>query len=535
MRGAQIADRIDGATNAGEYARSLAVADKLRHCSSCSNVWYAEDVQNKAGELYEATGTNYACSERLCPSCLAKRSRIARARAREGFARAGRHAREIDYLITLTIPTIPASKLDLLQSLLLLLDTWRRFTKTDFYSTHIIAGVKGVEFTLGDPKRLEREGREWLADIDGWHPHLHLVTRGPWINANRDKEGKDGLRQVWTSCYKAACAEFHITPTINTKDGFLNCHLRYATQRKKEKTRGTIPLESAIIEACKYITKFDSWLKIPESQLLAIANIPRWPRMFELIGRCREEPQPSTPLVTTVGATQLNPLAIAARRKKTVRIHNRAMREIMRSYFNSTNLSAADSSPPECQKLPSSLRETGRMMIEQGKREEWRALLATKVKKVQEFRRAQLARMYPFAVFRTLDGQVWFGALSYLRGAEDAAGSIMEKVVDEQEAWEATVAGADRTELQRALDWQDRERWHAYVNDGPETPYGDVMRWYAYMHEGEPARSKGEAIAYRQDWFAQGLGVVDQNERNELRAARAFAWELSSRDVQSNA
>jgi hypothetical protein len=398
-----------------------------------------------------------------------------------------------------------ASESGLLESIQLLLLTWRLFTKRDFFSDHVRAGVKGVEFTIGDRERLEREAREWLADIDGWHPHIHFIAIAPrWIKAVE-------LRAAWTDCYLSACGSLGFSPTINTKDGFLNCHLRYVAEHGKKRTRGTIPLDAAIIEACKYITKFESWLTIPESELLDIANIKRWPRMFELIGECRQ----SRDTGATGGASCHTSI------------------EGREPYLDTTDLNAADSSPPEGEKLPSSLRETGRMMIEQGRREEWRALLAAHIKKVQEFRRGQLACMYPFAVFRTLDGQRWGGALSYLRGAEDAAGGIMEKIIDERDTWEATVASTDHTEFRRAVDWQEREAWLSYVNDGPETPYGDVMRWYAYMHEGESARSKEEAIAFRQSWFVQGLGVADQIETNELRAARAFAWELSSKYVRA--
>jgi hypothetical protein len=505
-RGVEIADRIERAGDRA-HARALAVADKLRHCSSCENVWYAEDIQNSIGELYEATGTRYACDERLCPACLAKRSRIARGKARAGIMRAGRRKGEIPYFITLTIPKMTASESGLLESIQLLLLAWRLFTKRDFFSEHVRAGVKGVEFTIGDRERLEREAREWLTDVDGWHPHIHFIAIAPrWIKAA-------DLRAAWTDCYLSACGSLGFSPTINTKDGFLNCHLRFVAEHRKKRTRGTIPLDAAIIEACKYITKFESWLTIPESELLDIANIKRWPRMFELIGECRQ----SRDTGATDGAS----------------CHTSG--EVAKPYLDTTDLNAADRAPPEGKKLPTSWRELGRMMIEQGRRAEWRVMLAAYVKKVQEFRRGQLACMYPFAVFRTLDGQRWNGALDYVLYEPNAGERIMQKLVDESDVWDAAVAGADRTEQRRAVEWQEREAWLSYVNDGPETPYGDVMRWYAYMNDGEPAKSKEEAIAFRQNWFVQGLNVSDQIETNELRAARAFAWELSSEYVRSNA
>jgi hypothetical protein len=476
LRGAQIAAKIDAAA-AGDvtHARALAVADKVRHCSRCENAWHGEDVQSTDGELYEAAGTLYACDERLCPACLAKRSRNARKKAREGITRAGRRTNEIPYFVTLTIPTLIASQCGLLRSLLLLLHTWRLFTKRKFFADHFRAGVKGSEFTLGDQKRLEREGREWMADVDGWHPHIHFVSLGCWIKAQE-------LRAVWTECYLSACASFDIVPVINTKDGLLNCHLRYVTQGAQQSKRNTISLEGAIIEACKYITKNDSWLKIPESELLAIANIKRWPRMFELIGCARNG--------CKCGVCAPN--------------FKRAKRESSatgaKPYFNTTDLSAADSSPPEGEKWSRSLRETGRRMIERGQRAEWLILLGEYVKKAQGFRRRQLAGMYPFAIFRTLDGKKWGDPRDF-----------NEQIAVERKKWAEVEGKADLAAIRLQLAWQERERWEAYIEHGAEALTGD------------------ERAQDRMRWTFRNVEAYYSPEETENQKARAFALELSGR------
>ncbi len=479
----------------GDYARALAVADKLRHCSRCRNVWHATDLHNRFGESYDAAGTLDACNERFCPSCIAKRSGKSRAKAREGIQRAGRKKNEVAYMITLTTPTMTASSCSLLKSLLILLETWRRFTKKDLFTDpdKMRAGVKGVEFTLGDSKRLEREGREWLADVDGWHPHIHFVCLSSWIKASE-------LRAVWTGCYKSACRKFGVTPEIRTKDGLLNCHLRIATQNTKSKTRGTIPIESAIIEACKYITKFDSWLKIPEDQLLEIANIERWPRMFELIGKCRKCEEDAKP------APQPE-----------------ARDEERGAYFNTSNLNAANNtrgSPKKrCSIRSKPLREIGRVMIEEGRREKWLELLERRGAEIRKKRREQLALMYPCAQFNTLDGNSWNAedenfTEAFLRiGGEE----ILEAAAEDQAVYcnaLSDAANGNRETYKEFIRQQEEERWLDYVNYGNETLKGSETIY---------ARKRRMYELF----VAEIEKPIEQRvDERELRAARIQQWSI---------
>jgi hypothetical protein len=491
-RGVQIASRIDDAASI-EYARAQAVADKLRECANIKNVWHAEDVQSRDGELYEATGTLDACNERLCPSCIAKRSSKSRMKAREAIQRAGRRKGEVAYMVTLTIPTMTGASCSLLKSLLILLRTWRLFTKKDFYaySKKMRAGIKGVEFTLGDKERLEREWRQWMADVDGWHPHIHFVCLSSWIKASE-------LREVWTDCYKVACREFQVRPQINTRDGLLNCHLRYATTNTKKKTRNTIPLESAIIEACKYITKFDSWLKIPEEQLLDIANIERWPRMFELTGDCRKSAEATEP-----------------------ELKEEKGDEEREAYFNTKILSAADAgrAPPDKRRSVRSkpLREIGREMIEQGRRDEWRKLLSNRAAKAREFRREQLARMYPCATFHSLDGLSWkLEDETFMEGLLRVGGDeILEDAAINSEFYSATLsdtANSNREAYAELVRVQEEKRWLDYVNYGREVLQGD---------ERFKTRERIKFELFKSDIEKP---IEQRADERELRAGRIQQW-----------
>jgi hypothetical protein len=515
-KGAQIAQRIGTAAhNSVAHARAQAVADKLRQCAECENVWHAENVHNEAGELYEANGVSFACGERLCPSCIANRSRVARKKAREGLARAGRRREDfpLPYHIILTIPKMRAAESSLINSLQLLLHTWRLFTKEDFYSEYVRAGIKGVEFTLGDEEKLKEAGREWSADVDGWHPHIHfLVIARKWIPANETENYDPGLRDVWTECYERACEVFGITPEINSSDGRLNVKLLYVTRDTKRKTRSTIKLESAIIEVAKYITKLESWLKIPESELLAIANIERWPRMFEVIGCARDGC--GCGLCCDTGATG------------GASCHGSAER-----YLDTKNLSVSENPragpirPPP--KRGKALREVGREMIERGERDKWLVMLAAYAEKIQGFRREQLARRYPYATFRTLGGRVWYGINASAASLDDAsmcyatylehsdykdthAQEISSGIDEARAAWSELVETTDRAEFKRVIDWQERERWFAYINHGDVTLQGD---------ETPAARS-------RWNWQKPDAG---SHEENMLRIARMFQWQLAGK------
>jgi hypothetical protein len=495
-RGAQIASRIDAAAGV-EHARAQAVAIKLHECSNSSNVWHAEGVQNRAGARYSAAGTLDACNERLCPSCIAKRSSKSRMKAREAIQRAGRRKGEVSYMVTLTIPTMTAASCNLLKSLLILLRTWRLFTKKDFFTTpgRMRAGIKGVEFTLGDEKRLEREGREWLADVDGWHPHIHFVCLSSWIVAN-------DLRADWTDCYISACREFDVTPNIRTKDGLLNCHLRVATQNAKSKTRNTIPLDSAIIEACKYITKFDSWLKIPEEQLLEIADIKRWPRMFELTGDCRKCTESTEP------APEAEP-------------HD----EEREAYFNLANLNAADVGRPPPEKgrslLSKPLREIGREMIEQGRRAEFIKMLSERAAKVREYRREQLALMYPCAQFHSLDGLSWSAAdETFTEAFLRCAGRELVEAANADRAEYSSIlsdtADANLEAYNEHIRQQEERRWLDFVEYGRDV-----------LLAGEKETVSKRLKIKRELRNAEFKKPIEQRaEEREDRAARIQQWSI---------
>lgn len=487
MRGAQIASRIDAAASL-DHAQALAVGDKLRRCADLANVWHGDGLHNSDGDVYEGTGALWSCNERLCPSCLASRSRKSRARARAAILRP---AMRDDYLwrfVTLTMPTLPG--IPVLVALDVAASAWRLFSGKrenqggayEWWSDRVCAGVKGIEFTLGDErcaqhKRLKKskksleckecvecKGFKWLPDVNGYHVHIHLLVLSQWIEWW-------SLRKKWTACLKVSLAEHGIEQGINTRDGLAVCDVRLVVN-KEGGAKSTITGEGAINEVAKYVTKSESWLSVPDAQLVEIASIERWPRMFELLGECREQRTPAriaadkerrlaresekqwcaeleetrknisvderlealesgaevkTEKRWSVERGELvesdveviNDVQLLQDARAELRIlwellpATRAALEARTAYLDTQNLSALknarDGTVFQRKRRAKSLRERGRELIERGEREKWREELAVHVAEVQSYRRSQQTWRYPYAEFSDLSGGRWYG------------------------------------------------------------------------------------------------------------------------------
>ncbi len=472
MRGAQIASRIDAAASL-DHAQALAVGDKLRRCADLSNVWHGDGLHNSDGDVYEGVGVLWACNERLCPSCLASRSRKSRARARAAIMRPAMRAGYLWRFVTLTMPTLPGVSLPVAMDVIA--RSWRLFSgkrsaSYKWWSESVSAGVKGVEFTLGDSKRLQREGREWSLETDGYHVHVHLLVLSRWIEWRR-------LREEWTACLKISLAEHGIEQGINTRDGLAVCDVRLVVN-KKQGSKSTITGEGAINEVAKYVTKSESWLSVPDAQLIEIASIGRWPRMFELLGECRERRTPAQ--IAADKAKRLYRERAASWRKEVDEarrhisigarldalrdgaevitekrwmvvddefveydhevendfdLYEKAKAELQKfgalayggqlcpatlaalkartAYLDTQNLSALpkarDGTVPKHRIRKKPLRVVGREMIERGEREKWREALAVYVAELRSYRRSQQMCRYPYAEFSDLSGGRWYG------------------------------------------------------------------------------------------------------------------------------
>jgi len=250
----------------------------MRRCAEVENLWTATELQSTYGELYEGHGTLWNCNGRLCPSCLAARRRRMRKHVREGVARVRPQSGEHWRLVTLTAP--PLVGLPLLQVREVFNRAWSLLRKREWWQSRVRAGVKGEEFTLGDARRLKKEGREWSLERDGYHFHMHLLVCSRWVEWL-------ALGEEWTYCLTKAAAEKGISLEFGTSHGRAVVDVRLVVNRKAQ-GRGTVSVDGAVEEVSKYVTKSESWLRLPEEQLLEVASVARWFRAVELIGECRQ-------------------------------------------------------------------------------------------------------------------------------------------------------------------------------------------------------------------------------------------------------
>jgi hypothetical protein len=293
------------------------------------------------------------------------------------------------------------------------------------------AAVKGEEFTVGDEGKRAAEHRDWEPDRDGYHVHMHLMVLCGWVNWR-------SLREEWTDCLLTAWRESGIDRrSINTADGLAVCHVTPVTDRRAN--HKTISLEAAISEVAKYVTKSDSWLRIPKEQLDEIASVTKWPRMFELLGDCRDKKARRTVAAPQKRAGQLASKTITIEERLEA-LHDDGSKEATQlwqqgcaelsvllsiepetlnqihhatRYLDTQHLFAAWNvrDGPIVGHKPRSepLTKLGARLIEGGEPEKWRQILAAHVAGIQDFRRVQQSCRYPFAKFTSLDGGHWYG------------------------------------------------------------------------------------------------------------------------------
>lgn len=224
----------------------IALRMRISHCNSLENHYIKLDSTGKR------TGRFWRCGSKLCADCLALQCARNRKRLRKAFQQQQLVVGERFNFITLTMPN---PGLDLVAARQLIDRAWSLFRKRKLCVDLISGGAKTEEFTL--TKR-------------GYHYHLHLIVRSRFLLFNE-------VRRVWTECIAQAFAENDRELVINTKDRLLLCNVKRIDSR-----------ERAIHELCKYVTKSDSWTKIPPEDLRSIALMRRWMRMFELFGSFRD-------------------------------------------------------------------------------------------------------------------------------------------------------------------------------------------------------------------------------------------------------
>lgn len=227
----------------------FALARRIEACGHKSNVFIASGVPSQfADNTYDTIGTFWQCGSKLCPSCLARHAQRNRRKLRDALSQQTPRKGERLYFATFTVTNFGGS---LTVTRDIVNHAWSMFRKRQLCVSLIRGGSKSEEFTV---------------TANGFHYHLHCLFLSQWLLFQE-------VRRIWTECVTTAFAEAGVPLEINTSDGMLIVKIKPVTSR-----------ERSIQEVCKYVTKSDSWRKMPVTDLAEIALVRRWHRMFELFG-----------------------------------------------------------------------------------------------------------------------------------------------------------------------------------------------------------------------------------------------------------
>ena len=220
-----------------------------------------------------------------------------------------------------------------------------------------------------------------------------------------------------------------------------------AARDKGAVSESEISLHDALKELTKYITKASSWSDVTDEQLLRIAEVKRWPRRFELLGGWRRVPtleefcaavlvKTFAPLISFYGL----PLPGAVVRIKwgetwtafvdraeLVKANKRSYAQAWEQLQSAAPARRGDTalvhteflsrqdgghSPPDEGGGAELVKPRAPSLMTLGETMEfksWLALVRLRVQAAQRARERQLARKYPLAQFRCLDGSTFDG------------------------------------------------------------------------------------------------------------------------------
>jgi hypothetical protein len=368
-------------------------AERLKACADRTNYYYTEEFFNcETGETFTGFSNLFGCGLKLCQNCVARAAANHRRIARQVLKhtklirRKNYHHAEkriINELeryrfVTFTMPEFSASFVETLD---VQKRAWDLFRKLKFTKHYFSAYIKSIEFTI-------RENHTY-------YDHIHLLSISLFVP---EKE----LKAEWTNCVRTAFAEFGIEFTAQQA----NVNVMLVVDKANPNDKKLISFESALQETCKYITKSDSWEKIPAEHLLEVARIPRWARMFEVVGRFRET-------LKELNAEKLLTSSSSVGEEASSKVtEGDNLRES--AYLDTKGV--IDGEALEASEIP---EETCSETAEKNKRISWRQLCVElgrekyleifykQVEYAVKIRKLKLLLKYPLAEFKDLDGKAW--------------------------------------------------------------------------------------------------------------------------------
>jgi hypothetical protein len=373
-----LAGDVVAALRSSDNPLMRAQAERIKRCCSDDNLFVGEDFHTSDGELFEGKGSLWACNSRLCPNCVGKLSKRNRRIIRYVIENQKLLVGENWYAVNFTLPNLDLKDVPLPFIADIMQAAWKRFSaletrankKLTWFQKTIRGGFKNCEFTYTENKI--------------YHYHLHTLL------VAKSRIGRDNfieIRRQWTKALVFAFAKFGIELKINSKDGLANVFV----EKRKFNSRNR---ERTINELCKYVTKNESWREIPIEQLETIVAVPRFWRMFESFGVCRQT------------ARKMNENTVQASANADIETVNQSANPNDDAYLDKNNL--INRQPDELLKKGLRVRRVSwRIRAKQIPLWQYRMELADEIEEVQRFRKFQLQRKFEFATFQTLDGEVF--------------------------------------------------------------------------------------------------------------------------------
>lgn len=271
---------INTATGELVEDRSAAFAALLAFAADESN-HAAGLLDDGHGGTFHAGTSFWRSSLRLDPNWMEAMRRRSRNRAAEamkmmmdGLSTEEKLARKEGWrqrltlkLLTLTMPHHEAT--DTLSEVRRINKALELMKKRIWWKSTVAGGIKGVEDAL---------------DADGPHVHVHMLILSRFVD-------REELIEEWRYCLDQATRDLYGFGLAEGCVPFVD--VRQVRKKGTGKAGESIGWEDALNETTKYVTKPADFLrpkdgrKIPRQVLLDICEVRRWPRMFELLGRCR--------------------------------------------------------------------------------------------------------------------------------------------------------------------------------------------------------------------------------------------------------
>jgi hypothetical protein len=233
----------------------------------------------------------------------------------------------------------------------LLRRAWELFRKLDFTKNYFSGFVKSTEFTVRNDKT--------------YHAHLHLLAVSVFIPEKL-------IKKYWLNCVRTAFNELGVKFKANA----------VVVNLKKVDS-----IDAALNEVCKYLTKSESWSAVPKAHLLEIANVARFPRMFEMTGRLKKTAQ-------RIKAQKLF--------EKQLRAETKNAENTGADYLDKNGVTDGNNS-----KVSSKRREHWRDLVKKNGLGWYVKELEAQVTEAMRFRQEILTKKYPLATFKDLTGFVW--------------------------------------------------------------------------------------------------------------------------------